>query len=287
MLWRKRHTVTEQSVVDGLRDIGIRDGDFVVLHSSLSSLGWVDGGPETVVDAFLEVLGEGGTLMTPTFTNCFAPRNGLKRDKQGPFDPHRTPSSTGRITETVRCRSGSFRSLHPIHSAAAIGMLAETLTRGHENACDFGPETPFGQSMRADATIVLLGVGQRVNSTLHAVEDILGMPYLEDEQALIVREDGSIGTFACKQCPTGCRDFYRGEGSKWNRAIQKSGVVRHARLARAPVQIMHAAGLAQAALDLLEADPELLLCDRPTCTFCSRAKVKVRRVGIKDPRAEV
>ena len=60
--------LTTSQIVSQLTDLGVEDGDAVMLHSSLKSLGWVDGGAETVVDAFLEALGPDGTLLTPAFT---------------------------------------------------------------------------------------------------------------------------------------------------------------------------------------------------------------------------
>lgn len=41
----------------------------LVLHSSLTSLGWVFGGPVAVLQAFQDVLTETGTLIVPTHTS--------------------------------------------------------------------------------------------------------------------------------------------------------------------------------------------------------------------------
>ena len=49
--------------------MGFEPGDRVMVHSSLSSMGHVEGGAGTVVQAFLDVLGPEGTLMVPTFTH--------------------------------------------------------------------------------------------------------------------------------------------------------------------------------------------------------------------------
>jgi len=282
-MFRRRQALTRQAIAAALPELGVEPGGFVVLHSSLSSLGWVDGGAEAVVEGFLDALGPQGTLMVPTFTHCFAPVEDRRRDRQGPFDVEKTPSSTGRITETLRLRCGARRSFHPIHSAAAVGPLADDLASGHSLASDFGPETPFGRALRLNACIFLLGVGQKVNSTLHAIEDLLDMPYLVDEKALVAGPDGLAQTFPCTKCPIGCRDFYSGDDSKWNRAIQQTGIVRHASLGSARVQTMRSASLAQAAIDLLRRDPDLLLCDRPSCAFCTWAREQIRIRGIADP----
>ena len=283
MFLRKRPIIRGAALASELRDIGLPGGGVVVLHSSLSSLGWVSGGARAVVEAFLDVIGPDGVLMTPTFTRCFAPREGAPRTRQGPFDIARTPSTVGSVSETVRRRPDARRSMHPIHSVAAVGPRADEFTAGHDLSSDFGPETPFRRAMKRNGAIFLLGVGQNVNSTVHALEDILNMPYLVTEKALLARPVGEPATFLCRKCPIGHRDFYNPESSKWNRAIQDSGVVRHAQLGCARVQVMESAALARAGLELLQEAPDLLLCDSPDCEFCVWAKDRIQRFGIRRP----
>ena len=59
--------MTKQEIIAGLREMGLTTGDKVLLHSSLFSLGNVEGGPDAAIDAFLEVLGSDGTLLVPVF----------------------------------------------------------------------------------------------------------------------------------------------------------------------------------------------------------------------------
>ena len=78
--------VTKATVVEGLRRLGLGPGDVVLVHSSLSSLGVVLGGAEAVVDALLEAVSPGGTVMVPTLTG-----SPLDRLRPPVFDPQRTP----------------------------------------------------------------------------------------------------------------------------------------------------------------------------------------------------
>ena len=61
-------SITRDSLAHDLKALGVREGDCVMLHSSLSSLGWVEGGADAVVEAFLDAIGPEGTLLTPAFT---------------------------------------------------------------------------------------------------------------------------------------------------------------------------------------------------------------------------
>lgn len=120
--------ITMKRLVDDLRALGLGDGDVVLVHSSLSRLGWVEGGAETVIDALVEAVGPGGTVLFPTLTGT---------EQDGPQHPPvielaATPCWTGTIPETARRRPEAIRSVHPTHSVSAIGARPHAYTTGHE-----------------------------------------------------------------------------------------------------------------------------------------------------------
>lgn len=112
--------VSRRDIVTAIREMGLQEGDKVMVHSSLSSMGYVDSGAVTVVEAFLEVLGSEGILMVPTFTH-----SGTEY-----YDPLATPSKNGAVSEAARKYPGAVRSLHPTHAVTAIGPDAEELWYG-------------------------------------------------------------------------------------------------------------------------------------------------------------
>lgn len=146
-------------LVNQFYKLGLRQGDCFILHSSLRSIGYIEGGADIVIDAILEVVGPKGTLMVPTFT----PRCSL-------FDVCKTPSEMGLITETLRRRPQAFRSWHPTHSVAAIGYSAEDLTRNHLKHRALGKGSPIDRLAKMGGYVLLLGVGHDVNSTIHVGE---------------------------------------------------------------------------------------------------------------------
>src|SRR5438552_2062378 len=97
------------------------------MHSSLKSLGRVDGGAEAVIASVMDVIGPAGTRVVPTLNFTGVERAGRR------FEARTQPSETGRITETLRLQPGARRSLHPLSSAAAIGADAEAITNGHND----------------------------------------------------------------------------------------------------------------------------------------------------------
>ena len=60
--------VTKQDILFSLSLMGIQSGDLLLVHSALSSIGQVEGGADTVIDALLETIGPKGTLVMSTLT---------------------------------------------------------------------------------------------------------------------------------------------------------------------------------------------------------------------------
>ena len=166
-----RTIVTQDEIERGLREVGIGAGDVALVHSSLSAMGWVEGGPDTVIDAFLSVLDpEQGTLVVPTL---------CQKDIDRRFelwDIDRSPSDVGAITEAGRLHPDAIRSDHATHSVAAIGDLAEAIATGHQLAqqrpspwgsAAFGIGSPWGKLYALDAHYLFLGVTTSCNTIGH------------------------------------------------------------------------------------------------------------------------
>jgi aminoglycoside 3-N-acetyltransferase len=159
-------------------------GEVVLLHVSLSSLGWVCGGPVAVLQAMQAALGPKGTLVMPAFSAGYSdPRHwgnpavpeawwpGIRQSMPA-FDPGLTPTrGIGRVAETFRGWPGVERSVHPCSSFAAVGPAARELTQGHGLAHPLGDTSPLARLYEHDARILLLGVDHDRNTSLHLAEN--------------------------------------------------------------------------------------------------------------------
>ncbi len=165
-------TVTKQDIISALKALGIKSGDSVMVHSSFKSFGYVDGGAETVIGAFLSVLTEEGTLVMPAFTqehfsNAYETWH---MDKK---------SDVGYLTEYFRKREDTLRSDQATHSVCACGKLAKyfTETHGHIHKRDgiygdtpFSADSPFEKMYNMNTKIVLIGVTEPYITFKHYTE---------------------------------------------------------------------------------------------------------------------
>ena len=165
--------ITKTFLMDEFRALGIRPGDTIFVHSSYSSLGkapgGVEGGPQTVIDAILDVVGPDGTLIMPTFNYDFL--------RGTPWDMRTTPSQMGVLTELVRKDPRAKRMFHPIYSMAAIGAHADELAAHRSNDC-FGETTIFSKFREWDAKILIIGLPYSKSITfLHHCEQAARVDY--------------------------------------------------------------------------------------------------------------
>jgi aminoglycoside 3-N-acetyltransferase len=174
--------ITWRSLAEDLDRLGVRGGSALIVHSSLRAVGPVVGGPQVLVHALLDVLGESGTLIVPTHTMGLSdpstwrhPPVPLKdwpmiRDQMPPYDPILTPTNLGTLPELVRRWPGAYRSSHPLVSFAAVGGLAEQIVGWHQLDHPLGNGSPLAKLYDLDADILLIGVGHESNTALHLGE---------------------------------------------------------------------------------------------------------------------
>lgn len=183
-----RPHVRQDDILAGLREVGLSEGDVVLVHSSLSAFGYVEGGAGTVIDALLEAVGESGTVVVPTFTwGAFHDADGVTLDLRNTS----CKDEVGIIPETFRLREEAKRSTHICHSVAVIGPHTDDLMGGRSS---FGEGSTFHQLYDLDAWCLLLGVGFGSCTELHAVEEYMRVPYRyhrDFPESTVILENGT------------------------------------------------------------------------------------------------
>ncbi|QIB46467.1 aminoglycoside N(3)-acetyltransferase [Streptomyces aureoverticillatus] len=192
---------TRDSLAEQLRALGVRRGDTLLAHTSLSSLGWVSGGAEAVVLALFDCLGDEGTLVVPAqssdnsdpaeWGNPPVPASWWDtiRATMPAYDPRTARTrGVGVVPETVRTWPGAVRSAHPQTSFAAVGPRAEALMDGHALDCRLGERSPLARLERAGARVLLLGAGFDSCTAFHLAEYRLPAPLVENSFAVMTDE---------------------------------------------------------------------------------------------------
>jgi len=170
-----------------LHDLGLRQDDGVFVHTSLSNIGRVIGGPRGLIEALVSCVGNDGLIGMP----------GFSRDAYDPIDFWDSPLSdsqhqklraqvpgfdvarsdvlaNGIVAEAFRTWPGVVRSPHPTSSVLLLGSNANDFAGPHDaHGWATGSETPWGCLRdRPQMKILLIGVGWNRCSALHAAETL-------------------------------------------------------------------------------------------------------------------
>ncbi len=200
---RTKRPNTVRSMKEQLAGLGIKRGEVILVHSSLSSIGWVCGGPQAVVTALLDSVGGGGTLVMPAHSGDWTDPSGWSnppvpedwvqtiRDNMPAFDKHITQTrGMGRIAEAFRSFPGTMRSDNPVVSFCANGRHAGHITGYHPIDDHFGIKTPLGKMYGLGARVLLLGVGYDSCTAFHLAETMVGNAPLGEKSGSAVMDGG-------------------------------------------------------------------------------------------------
>ena len=186
--------ITKQKLIDDFKKIGIKSGDSVLVHCSLSKIGFVEGGAKTIADALFETIGETGTLLFPTFPATGRHKTYLEEGHV--FNIKKTPSQMGAVTEYFRNLEGVYRSFHPTDPVAAKGPLADYYTNSHfGELTPYTENSPFRKLCTKNGKILMLGTTLNGACTnLHTLEDAVNFKFpVYDEKifdAKMIDEEG-------------------------------------------------------------------------------------------------
>jgi aminoglycoside 3-N-acetyltransferase len=173
-LWTRRHLAAQ------LHHLGLTQGDAVLVHASLRSVGPILGGPDSLISAVLDVVGAQGTVLgyCDWQGEDAILEDPLLRDDIPPFDPNHSRSirDNGAFPELLRTTPGARRSANPGASCAALGARAEWFTADHALDYGYGPQSPFGKLVEVQGKTLLLGAPLDTMTLLHHAEHLADFP---------------------------------------------------------------------------------------------------------------
>lgn len=171
---------TPAQLAEGLRALGLRAGQVVMLHTSVKAVGAVMGGPNSIIQALLDVLTPEGTLMMyagwediPDYLHELpADVRPVYLEQHPAFDPAtaRAVRENSVLAEFVRTWPGAARSANPEASMVAIGRQAEWITREHPLNYGYGDGSPLAKLVETGGQVLLLGSPLGTVTLLHYAE---------------------------------------------------------------------------------------------------------------------
>ncbi len=195
--------VTRSELVRQLADLGVKPESVLMVHSSLSSLGDVIGGADTVVTALLETIAPSGTLVAmtgwehdPYHLNEWPEqrRDAYRRDPPI-FDPAISEAvrEYGRLAERIRTWPRASHSSHPEARFSAIGPRAQWITDNQPWDHPGGPGSPLAKLVEAEGSVLTLGAALNTLTVLHHAEEVAQVPSkIEVTYSVAVRAAGTI-----------------------------------------------------------------------------------------------
>lgn len=252
------------------RDTGLGGHSRVILHASLTAVGPIQGGAESVIASLVSTC---ETVMAPTFTYSTMvipavgpPDNGLEYEPDSdrnrlaevfhdemPADP-----AMGAASEALRKHPQAVRSNHPILSFAAVNGEEALASQTLED-----PLAPIEWLAEYDGDVLLLGVDQRANTSIHYAEKLAGRKQFI-RWALTQR-----GVVECPGWP-GCSDGFEAFTARLE------GIIQRRSLGTGEVRLIPLRDLIHIAVGWMREDPRALLCDRLGCERCAAVRADVR-----------
>jgi len=209
--------ISRDSLIQQLLDLGVQPGGTLLVHTSFSKIKPVEGGPIGLISALHSTLGSNGTLVMPS----------MSYNDDHPFDKTKSHCiEMGIVADTFWQLPGVQRSDNN-HAFAAIGPLAEKILAPHPIDIPHGLDSPAGRVYELDGQVLLLGVGQDANTTIHSCENMAGVRYRR-EKYVTVLEDGIPTRFEYREIDHCCQNFALVDGWLDELSLQKRGKIGNA-----------------------------------------------------------
>lgn len=252
----KMTTVTRDDIRRAFVEAGCTDGDVVMFHSSLKSMGHVEGGASAVYEAVLDAVGTNGTVAVPSLWY----NGNLQECPRELFDVRTSPTFVGTIPETFRQDPRAYRSDNFSHAVCAIGVRAKELTDNHGagksnpspwNEQAFAEISPWSRFYEWNALYCLLGVDMNTCTMKHYIES----RYVESLLRTLPPE--RYGEFRAKiACDCNGKPWIYYPGVKMRERLEASGLICSVKLGDTKLLSIRTAPMVHAVLEIISAAPQ-------------------------------
>ncbi len=248
--------ISYREIFNAFRELGLNGSQPVIVHASLSSLGPIRGGGETLAGALVS---SAQGVMAPTFTyktmvipetgpadNAMMYGTGKDKNRMAEFFEPDMPADPmmGALPEIIRKLPGARRSSHPILSFAGIHVDEALQSQSLEE-----PLAPIGKLAERNGLVLLIGVNHTVNTSIHHIERLAG------RKQFVRWALTPLGVCECPGFP-GCSDGFE------QAAAYLEPITRTIRLGGATLRAVPLGGMVHILTNLIQEQPQALLCGK-------------------------
>ena len=180
-------------VIDYLREIGVKKGDIMIVHSSFDSLKATGLDAESIINVLLDIVGEEGTLAMPAIRDFPEEGTGIDflkkyiRDEVPEdvvYDLYRSPIGSGLLPFTLTRYDDAVISEFPLNPLVAVGAHAEEMMKGNidgELPSAHGSMSAWKYCADHNAWNIGIGVNEKDYLTIfHVAQEQPNWPYKEE-----------------------------------------------------------------------------------------------------------
>lgn len=251
--------ISEKELIQYLLELGVKPGGVLLVHTSFSKIKPIEGGPLGLISALRSALGSDGTLVMPS----------MSYDDDHPFDKTKSPCpEMGIAADTFWRLPGVLRSDNN-HAFAAVGRLAERIVAPHPIDIPHGLDSPVGRVYELDGQVLLLGVGQDSNTTIHLCENLAGVRYRRDKHITVLK-DGQPTRFDYREIDHCCQNFVLVDG--W---LDEEHLQRHGKIGHGEVRLMRSRDIVKIVTSHLQKDETVFLHPQGIDEECDDARASL------------
>jgi aminoglycoside 3-N-acetyltransferase len=256
-----RNIISKEKIISDLKRIGIKKGELLHLKVSLKSIGFIDGGANTILEALLDVVGEEGTLVSDAFINVYPLPLSVEDSRNIPDD--KTKSYAGAFANAMINHPQMVRSKHPIQKYASIGKMAKELMLNHTQKNGGYDALEVMANLGAKNLTIgkkVVGVG-----TTHVAINKMGFKRkIENYGINYLNEKGVVSTFKV--------NWHGGCGNGFPKFIplyhENGHVINDTKIGEANGLLTNMKGTLDLEMEVLSKDPSFYFCDNKGCLDC-------------------
>lgn len=260
--------IAKQAIIAALRNVGVSKGDTLLVHSSLSACGHIEGGAQTIIESIIEVIGEEGNFFVPTFQRSECYLNGInKRWDHRPSDARDRSSESVRWVGTLplefmRLYPDAPRGGHISHSWAGWGKkAAEVLSLQAEDEPPFSDHSCPMIVKDMGGKILLFGSPIGHMSFVHCFETHYNLPGLGPSYYDVRLPDGNITWEYVPKGLPGPREFYsKDENARFfQEALSRGLHIRREKLGVGELKLLDCQELWTIGSEIVKESPSIII----------------------------